>query len=67
MTQKQKDAIKIIANAIHSDNLSIEDAIILLEAMMEGGMVYYNTYPTQPQPLEPYYDCGKVTCNTDEE
>lgn len=65
MTQKQKDAIKIIADAIRSGNLSTEDATILLEAMMEGNTVYY-TYPTQPQPLEPYYDLGKVTCNTDE-
>lgn len=65
MTQKQKDAIKIIANAIHSSNLSIEEATILLEAMMEGSMVYY-TYPTQPQPLEPYYQKEwTTTCKKD--
>lgn len=63
MTDKQREALKIVTNAIHSSNLSIEDAIIIIEAITDNNVVYYPYYsPSLTQSQPPLYKNYEITC-----
>lgn len=75
MTQKQKDAITVL-NKIKEQwwntmeghtNLSEEDYMTILEAIIDNSVTYYPYIPQNPtpQPLEPYYKQWTTTCKKD--
>ena len=74
MTQKQKDAIKVL-NRIKEQwwntmeghtNLSEEDYMTILEAIVDNNEIYYPYVPQNPQPLGPFYQKEfTVTCKKD--
>lgn len=74
MTQKQKDAIKVL-NRIKEQwwntmeghtNLSEEDYMTILEAIVDNNGIYYPYVPQNPQPFGPFYQKEfTVTCKKD--
>ena len=70
MTQKQKDAIRILNDmkeTFGKSYLTDEKYMTILKAIWDNNVkeVPIQPYPFVPQPLEPYYDFGKVTCKKD--
>lgn len=68
MTQEQKNAIRTLIEAVHNNSLSIDEATVILEALVSNQeKTYYPYFPyTKPyETLDPFYKVDwTVTCQT---
>ena len=70
MTNKQKEAIKVVLDSVNSGFLGCEAALVIIEGIVDGVINYqyipYTPSYPNPNPLEPYVTYGtqfKVNTN----